>query len=196
MTDIPNDNNSCTIDSCNGATPTHTPQMQGTFCSDNAGGVCNTAGVCVGGNLASDCPGGPDTECHTRVCSALGACSITPKADGTAVSTQTAGDCHNSVFTGGDGLGAVTSIVNDADVPVDGNTCTQDVCTGGVATNPAVTVGTSCSQNGGVRCDATGSCVPSFMVARVGDGTNIALTSVGTAIFIEERLESDGTRIR
>jgi hypothetical protein len=299
MTDVANDGNGCTIDACNGSTPVHTPQMQGTFCSDNSGAVCNATGACVACNVATDCPG-VDNACQTRVCSlgmcsfsfigagvavapqtagdchkivcdgagslvptvdntdvfvdgnqctqdlctngaasnppvnsgtgctqsggslcdgagtcvqclsdancdsshdtacdkihcVAGACTFVPEAANTAVTDTTAGDCHTNVC---DGMGAVTTIVNDADVPADGNTCTQDVCTGGVATNPAVTVGTSCSQNGGARCDATGSCVPSFMVARLGDGTNTALTSAGAAIFIEERLESDGTRIR
>jgi len=299
MTDIPNDSNGCTIDSCNGSAPTHTPQMQGTFCSDNGGVVCNATGTCVACNVASDCPGGPDTDCHTRVCSMAGACSVTTANDGTLVSSQTTGDCHKDVCSGGDivsvidnsdvfvdgnqctldqcsngalsnpvttgatcnqnggsicdsagtcvqcltdancdnthdtacnkihcvagactfvpeasntvvadttagdchsnvcdGMGAVSSIVDNTDVPVDGNTCTQDVCTAGVATNPAVTVGSACSQNGGTRCDATGSCVPSFMVARIGDGSSTPLTSAATPIFIEERLESDGTRIR
>ncbi len=299
-TDVQDDGTSCTIDTCAGSTPAHTPVMPGVFCGDHGGSVCNATGACVGCNVASDCPGGPDTDCRVRACT-QGACAVTFTAAGTAVSAQTAGDCHQDICdgagdsvsvidntdvfvdghqctqdlcTGGvasnppvtsgtmctqnggslcdtagtcvqcltdancdsshdtacnkihcvagactfvpepantavadtatgdchtnvcDGMGAETSIVNDNDVPVDGNSCTQDVCTGGVTTNPALTPGTACSQNGGTRCDASASCVPSFMVARIGDGTSTTLSSAGTAIFVEERIASDGTLVR
>jgi hypothetical protein len=298
--DVQNDGNSCTIDTCAGSVPMHMPRVTGTLCSDNNGSVCNAAGVCVGCNVASDCPGGPDTECHTRVCNAGGICGVVLATDGTAAASQTTGDCHKNVCSGGnivpvvdntdvfvdgnqctqdlcsngavsnppvvsgascaqsggslcdsagtcvqclsdancdnthdtacnknrcvagactfvpepagtavadttpgdchknvcDSMGAVTPMADDTDVPVDGNSCTSDVCTGGVATNPAVAVGTACSQNGGTHCDATASCVPSFMVARIGDGTSTALTSAATPIFVEERLASDGTLLR
>ncbi len=66
-----------------------------------------------------------------------------------------------------------------------------------MATNPPVTVvGTPCSQNNGTRCDANGACVPSFVVARIGDGSATLLTNAATPIFVEERLESSGTLVR
>jgi hypothetical protein len=294
------DGNGCTQDLCMGNEARNPPAIQGTPCSDNGGAFCNGAGACVGCNSASDCPGGPDTECHTRACSALGICSVVPTLAGTAVAAQTAGDCRQNVCDGNggitpvgddtdvfidgnqctqdlcalgsasnppatsgtscnqgglfcngagtcvqclsdancdsshdtacnkihcvagactfvpenantpvadtrtgdcqknvcDGTGGVSPIVDDTDVPVDGNTCTHDVCTQGVATNPAVDVGTSCSQNNGTRCDAAGACVPSFMVARIGDGTATLLTSAATPLFVEERLASDGALVR
>jgi hypothetical protein len=51
--------------------------------------------------------------------------------------------------------------VDDADVPVDGTTCTDDVCTNGTPSNPPVALGTVCTDpaNGGQVCDAAGKCV-------------------------------------
>ncbi len=153
-TDLPNDGDSCTIDTCMGGTPTFTPVMVGTLCGDNGGSVCNATGACVGCNVASDCPGGPDTDCHKRVCNA-GVCSVMFVSDGTAVASQPPGDCHQNVC---DGQGGVRAALDDSDVNVDGNQCTQDLCSNGTPSNP-ITTGTTCSQNGGLLCDAAGICV-------------------------------------
>ena len=117
--------------------------------------MCNATGVCVGCNVATDCPGGPDTECHKRVCSRSACAASRSTPDGTAVSTQTAGDCHKNVCSGGN----IVPAVDDTDVFVDGNQCTQDLCTNGAASNPPVTSGATCNQNGGSLCDSAGTCV-------------------------------------
>jgi hypothetical protein len=49
---------------------------------------------------------------------------------------------------------------DDTNLPDDGNQCTQDICTGGVPSNPAQPISTTCDQNGGVHCDGAGNCVP------------------------------------
>ena len=36
--------------------------------TDCQSGICSGAGLCVECVTAATCPGGPDTECHTRTC--------------------------------------------------------------------------------------------------------------------------------
>lgn len=194
VTDVFVDGKQCTQDLCSaegvGSNPPVTPA--GTPCNQNGGSLCDSTGACVQCLSDANCDTSHDTVCNKTHCVA-GACTFVPENAGTAAGDPTAGDCHKNVC---DGLGAVSSVADDTDVPVDGLTCTQDVCLGGVATNPAVTPGTACGQNGGTHCDSGGSCVPSFMVARIGDGTSTPLTSAGAAIAIEERAASDGTLVR
>ena len=46
-------------------------------------------------------------------------------------------------------------IVNDdADLPVDGNACTDDVCTAGVPSNPILSTGTTCGTS--LMCNGAG----------------------------------------
>jgi hypothetical protein len=153
-TDPTIDGNACTQNLCNGATPANPPQPSGMACADNGGSVCNGMGACLHCNVASDCPGGPDTECHARVCTA-GACSISFTAPGTRAAAQSPGDCLVNVCNAGN----VEPRVDPTDVFVDGNACTQDLCTGGTPSNPPVASGTTCGQNGGLFCDADGTCV-------------------------------------
>ncbi len=73
VTDLPVDNNPCTADLCNGATPSNPNITAGTNCGGTS--VCDGAGVCVGCLTAATCPGS-DTECHTRTCSAGHLCGL------------------------------------------------------------------------------------------------------------------------
>jgi hypothetical protein len=66
------------------------------------------------------------------------------------------GDCKKNVC---DGAGGTTTQNDDADFPTDGNDCTADLCSGGVASHPALNPGTPCNQNGGTMCDGAGTCV-------------------------------------
>jgi hypothetical protein len=75
-------------------------------------------------------------------------------AMGTKIAMQTAGNCQDEIC---DGNGAVSSAVNNTDVPVDGKACTGDVCTAGVASNPALALGTSCGA--GLVCNGSGACL-------------------------------------
>ena len=191
--DIFVDGKQCTQDLCSGGVVSNPPVTPtGTTCNQNGGALCDSTGACVQCLSDANCDNTHDTACNKNRCVA-GGCTFVPELVNTVVADTTTGDCHKNVC---DGLGAVSSLVDDSDLPVDGLTCTQDICNGGLATNPPVTVGTACSQNGGSRCDASGACVPSFMVARIGDGTSTALTNVATAIVIEERLESSGALVR
>jgi hypothetical protein len=83
------------------------------------------------------------------------------------------------------------SAIDDTDKPVDGNPCTADVCTGGVASNPP-TRGAICGSDGSKACDAAGACSPlTFRDVRIGDGS-ATLSSAASPVFIEER-KLDGT---
>jgi hypothetical protein len=55
-------------------------------------------------------------------------------------------------------MGGTNDAVDDSDLPVDGNECTGDVCTNGVATNPNEPSGTPCTV-GGNFCNGAGLCV-------------------------------------
>jgi hypothetical protein len=113
-------------------------------------------------------------------------CGVAFATAGTAAPPQIAGDCHVNEC---DGAGNVTSVVDDTDVPVDGNDCTADACSGGVPSNPNLPVGTACSQNGGTTCDGSGSCLAVVSVVRVGDGTG-GLSSAAAPVFVEQHLLS------
>ncbi len=72
---------------------------------------------------------------------------------GAAAGPQIAGDCQTLVC---DGMGGVTSQADNADVPLDGNDCTLDVCVAGMPANQPSPAGTSCM---GGTCDGMGTCV-------------------------------------
>lgn len=105
--------------------------------------------------VGADCPGG-DTACRVRTCT-NGRCGTSNAPFGTALASQTAGDCRTVVC---DGTGGVTTIADDTDRPDDGNQCTDDICVGGVPSHPSKPAGTPCSQNGGTLCNGSGTCVP------------------------------------
>jgi hypothetical protein len=162
--DPPDDNKVCTVDTCSNGAPVHTPKTTGTTCG--TGLVCDVTGNCVGCVQGTDCPGA-DTTCQTRTCTS-GMCGFSYATAGTPAGTQTAGDCHKSQC---DGSGVIVNAVDDTDLPVDNKECTSDVCTAGAGTNPPVASGTACSQNGGIKCNATGTCVACLQPTDCGVST-------------------------
>jgi hypothetical protein len=105
--------------------------------------------------VASECPG-VDTECRWRTCTS-GTCSFVYAGEGVTIDDLARGDCRRSVC---DGSGGTTSVVDDTDVPLDGNACTADVCSGGTPSN-AIAVGAACSAGSGAgTCAADGRCEP------------------------------------
>jgi hypothetical protein len=85
-----------------------------------------------------------------------GQCGIAPLAAGTVFDTSGQGDCQRRMC---DGAGGVDVVADDTDLPVDGNDCTLDRCSGGVASNPVVEAGVACAQDGGAVCDGAGACI-------------------------------------
>ncbi|MEZ4307779.1 MAG: lamin tail domain-containing protein [Polyangiaceae bacterium] len=159
-TDLPVDGNDCTDDVCTAGVASNPAFTTGTACSSNGGSVCNGSGSCVECNAPADCPGA-DTDCQVRTCS-TNTCGVNNTAAGTPTGSQTTGDCQEAQC---DGAGGIAAVPDDADLPVDGNECTDDVCTVGVASNPPLSQGTACTQNGGTICDGSGSCVAAPAVA-------------------------------
>jgi hypothetical protein len=150
--DLPVDFNDCTDDVCASGTPSNPPFSQGQACGTS--GICDGAGSCVGCVAPTDCPG-TDDFCKQRTCS-NNVCGFQFTAMSTPLPQQTAGDCQSLVCNG---AGAVQSIAANGDTPVDGQQCTSDLCTNGVPSNPPLSAGTACSQNGGSLCSPTGQCV-------------------------------------
>ncbi len=148
------DNNDCTIDTCNAAGMTiHTLQAEGTVCTTNGGSKCNATGVCVQCLAVSDCPG-TDDDCQQRTCIA-GQCSKNFTPAELALPTQTAGDCHKTVC---DGNGTSKDNVDDTDKPNDNTLCTTDSCMNGTLVFTPVALGTMCTDGNGTTCNSVGQC--------------------------------------
>lgn len=150
-TDLPVDSNACTSDVCSAGVPSNPILGNGTACGV---GLTCVGGACTGCAGPTDCPG-TDDECKTRTCTA-GTCGFAFTAAATPVAAQTAANCQTNVC---DGAGSVQSIPDGADLPVDSNQCTSDLCTNGVPSHPLVPTDTPCNQLGGSVCSATGQCV-------------------------------------
>jgi cysteine-rich repeat protein len=151
--DVPNDNNACTLDSCNAGLPVFTNGPVGVSCG--AMQVCNAMGQCTGCNVASDCAG-TDDECKARRCN-NNICSFAFTALNTAVSMQTANDCKKRVC---DGVGNTVVQNDNTDIPLDDlNQCTGAACAAGVPQQASLDAGTPCTQDGGIVCNAAAACV-------------------------------------
>lgn len=117
----------------------------------DSGGAPDSGKSCTS---PASCPA-PASACAERTCNA-GVCGEKPKAAGTVVATQTAGDCKRSQC---DGNGNVVTVNDDADVPDDGNDCTDDVCTNGAPSHESQAPGTACGAGAALECDGAGACV-------------------------------------
>lgn len=102
-----------------------------------------------------DCPG-IESDCAMRACE-QGRCVQAFVAAGTPVAHQVAGDCRQLLC---DGQGNASEALDNADVPVDGNPCTEDLCVSTTPMNPPSAVGNACGEPLGSRkCDGAGKCV-------------------------------------
>jgi len=97
----------------------------------------------------------PGNVCLTRTCDS-GNCGTLPVANGTLLAAQTAGDCKKNTC---DGAGSIVAAIDNTDLPVDANQCTDNVCMAGAPSNPNSAAGGACSQAGGTKCDGAGACV-------------------------------------
>ena len=116
----------------------------GTSTSTGGGGMPECA-------KAEDCAD-PAAECVMAACDG-GKCGAAPVASGTAVATQTIGDCKAKQC---DGKGEAADVNDDADLPDDKKACTVDACTAGVPSNKPAAAGTTCGNN--LTCDGKGDC--------------------------------------
>jgi hypothetical protein len=150
-TDLPVDGEECTQDVCTSGQASNPPEPAGTMCGRNDTLQCDGNGSCVGCVVAEDC--GIDSECQTFACNA-GTCETTNTAAGTAIASQSDGDCQ---ILQCNGSGGVESVNDDADLPDDNKPCTEDLCTDGAPSHPPLMAGTSCG--GSLVCDGSGQCV-------------------------------------
>jgi len=167
-TDINNDNNPCTNDSCNGSTPTHTNTPSGAMCTNGGTGqVCNGAGACV------ECLTG--SQCMSGVCTAQ-ACAAPTCTDTVKNGTETDVDCGGSCS--GCANGKVCGVNNDCTSTV----CSMNVCVASVCGDSRVTGTETCDDTGtapGDGCSSTcqveagWECTgqPSMCHPSCGDGT-------------------------
>ncbi|MEM1034700.1 MAG: hypothetical protein AAGN82_30450, partial [Myxococcota bacterium] len=149
-TDVPDDNNPCTDDSCSAGVPQFDPAASGTACG--ASGLCDGAGQCQGCLSAADC--GTDTVCTSFACNG-GTCDVIQTSAGTPLPSgqQASGDCQQLVCNGN---GGTTSVVDAVDIPPsDGNPCTSEACSMGSPQFPPVPVNSPCPAG---FCDSGGSC--------------------------------------
>ncbi|AUX23852.1 uncharacterized protein SOCEGT47_043820 [Sorangium cellulosum] len=126
--DVPDDDNECAVETCEGGVPTSTSVPDGAPC-------------------------GQSTDCIAYRCEA-GACIGDEAPEGTPITTQARGDCMLSIC---DGAGGITSTVDTTDLPDDGNPCTSDECHDGVPTNVAPAGVVCCFEDADCpRCHACG----------------------------------------
>jgi len=151
--DVPADEgNVCTSEVCTQGTPGHTNVAIGTSCG--AGLKCDADANCVACLADNECPA-TGNECVLPDCSAQGTCGTSFAVGGTALTSQTAGDCKTAVC---DGAGGTMSANNDSDLPADdGNPCTSQACQQGSAIYEPLPTGTVCGTS--MQCDGTGNCV-------------------------------------
>ncbi|MFO0757983.1 MAG: proprotein convertase P-domain-containing protein [Byssovorax sp.] len=152
-TDVPDDGNPCTDDACTMGVAIHPDRSAGADCGTSSDGdpmTCDGSGHCVGCVKPEDCPG---DECKVRTCE-LGVCGATFVPSGTVTNAQTPGDCLRREC---DGHGGFVDLIDDADLPMDdGNSCTDEVCEGGVPMHPLKSPFSSCVPE--IAC-LSGQCV-------------------------------------
>ena len=169
VTDVPSDDNGCTVDQCGANGPEILPMNPGAACIDGFGdpGSCvaddaDPAGVrceapCTAATAAVKCD--DQNPCTDDTCAVqVGQCVNAP-LNGVALGMQVAGDCRQRYCSDGQEV----SLVDDNDAPDDGNACTLDACHEGAPSSVPEPVSTPCGN--GDHCDGAGSCVEC-----VGDG--------------------------
>jgi hypothetical protein len=138
-----------------------------TACAGTETGGSGDGGSDAGGGCTTpaSCPGA-DTECVKRTC-VDGVCGLENMPAGTVLAAQIAGDCHRNEC---DGAGGYVRLVDDADVPDDGNECTADGCQAGVTTFGPLPAGTACGS--GQVCDGSGGCTGCVTADDCPESTN------------------------
>lgn len=137
-TDLPNDNNQCTIDACNADQPAFTNQNDGFACTQMGGKLCK-AGQCVACLVGGDCPSG--------VCTNQNTCAPASCMDGSKNGAETDTDC---------GGGTCSKCINGKHC-AQATDCVSSSCSGTVC-QPSCTDMIQNQDETGVDCG--GSCAP------------------------------------
>jgi hypothetical protein len=150
---VPNDSNPCTKDVCTDGVPSNPAEPVGLKCGSAL--ACDGQGHCAGCTSPGDCPG-TDNECQSRSCTSS-LCGFIYAAAGTALMSQTPGDCKKSVCNG---MGAVSVIFDATDAPTSTNPCVVTGCSMGSPTQSNTAKGAACTAGTGTTvCDGDGTCV-------------------------------------
>lgn len=151
--DAPTDPDGCSTVSCSNGTPGYSPLGSNEPCGVDDASYCDGSGACVECTAPAQC--GTDTECKSYTC-VENTCGTSNAPAGNPTSSQSPGDCKENQC---DGSGNIVPVTHNADLPVDGNQCTEDQCNAGTPDNPSNDAGDVCNQNGGFMCDGAGVCV-------------------------------------
>ncbi|MDI1476094.1 hypothetical protein [Polyangium sp. y55x31] len=154
--DIPDDNEPCTNDACTAGTPSNEHKPDGGACQrGNETGTCEM-GVCqITCDAENPCDDG--NPCTDDFCNIATSTCVFTNIDGlpTPGATQPPGDCKQKICV----AGKDTDVIDDTDVPVDVNPCTDNVCMNGAASNPPTSSGTPCTPEDTDVCDGAANCV-------------------------------------
>lgn len=121
----------------------------------------DTSGLSDRVGEATPCAGDADCDdddpCSVDRCDAASSvCVYDRRPDGLLpAALQTEGDCQQLRCEGG----RAEALIDDEDLPDDGNDCTEDLCWSGSATHVNLPAGQLCGSGGGRYCDGAGSCV-------------------------------------
>lgn len=181
------DGDGCTIDSCVESVCAFDAAADMADCeADGAPGLC-LSGVCTAVcSSAEDCD--DDEVCTIDSCDAsTSLCVHTPLPDQEQLGAELDGDCANLFCIGG----ATVRDVNDSDLPVDDNPCTDDVCNDGTPSNPFLPEGTSCGGN--LVCNAVGVCTGCLIPSDCPTPSNpcMATTCVNSECGLEPGNDGD-----
>ncbi|APR83607.1 5'-nucleotidase [Minicystis rosea] len=151
ITDVPDDGNPCTNDSCDGMKPVHVSVPAGQACGAATDMKCDAGGRCTGCTKAADC--GATGACFTWTCDADHVCqqAFVPAGMGEP-GGDAPGDCKRNAC---DGNGGVVIVPAPIDLPANPSTCTLAACLGQNPTTAPAEAGVMCS---GGTCDGMGHC--------------------------------------
>lgn len=153
----------------------------------NDGNACTTdscaSGVCQNTPVSID----DGNVCTTDACNPATGISHAPLPAGTNTAAQTTGDCRIRQC---DGLGGTVNAIDNSDLPVDGNQCTNDICTAGAPMNPSLVAGSPCAQSGGTMCNGSGICVagPPSVVSTTPADSSSAVAGASIAVTFSDAM--------
>jgi hypothetical protein len=149
-TDVWDDGNDCTTESCSAGKKVSKPKASGAACGANGALFCDGAGACKGCVDASNCAA-PQNPCMVAVCQ-NGACGSANKQNGAACDDGNActktDTCQAGACTGGNAV-----VCSASDSCHDAGTCDSKT---GACSNPAKADGAACSD--GNACTKTDAC--------------------------------------
>jgi hypothetical protein len=143
----------------------------------------------VGCKQVIDCPG--SDACGQRLCE-NGLCKLANFAEAGALTINNKqGNCQRFAC---DGKGNEIIEIDDTNVPVDGDNCTDDICTDGVPSNPRSPEGTQCGTSASVTCSAAGECQNCVNGSDCGEDNKCTTWTCEMSICVKN-LQSIGTEV-